>query len=321
MITENIIINDYLKKLSKNNKYSLSLNDDIFFDDLNQLAISSDCYNEGIHFLNFLKPDLVFKKVIRASISDLVCKGVKPKYYFINFTCRKKILNSKILSKIVKSINDEQKKYNIKISGGDTTLGKNISISVFAIGYSKKIIKRNNAKVYDDIYLTGNIGDSYAGLKILKGQIRNKSKNLINYFKNKYYLHDIPHKIINLLKLYANTSIDISDGLIVDINKLINTQNLSYELYLDKIPISTNLKKLIKLNNLKKENLIFNGDDYQTVFTAPKIYRRKIYKSACKINQKISIIGRIIRKKSFNSLLIGQNAINTRNFRGYYHKF
>ena len=78
------IIKKYFSKLSFNNKNSLNLNDDVFFDKNKEIVISVDTYNEGIHFLNFNNPDLVIRKIIRSSISDLICKGVKPKYYFIS---------------------------------------------------------------------------------------------------------------------------------------------------------------------------------------------------------------------------------------------
>ena len=61
---EEFLINSYLKKLSKNNPSSLNLNDDVFFDKTKKLFISVDTYNEGIHFLNFNKPDLVVRKII-----------------------------------------------------------------------------------------------------------------------------------------------------------------------------------------------------------------------------------------------------------------
>ena len=81
---ESQLINKYFSKLSKGNKGSLNLNDDVFFDRKNKLIVSVDTYVEGIHFINFKKPELVIKKIIRSSISDLVCKGVQPKYYFIS---------------------------------------------------------------------------------------------------------------------------------------------------------------------------------------------------------------------------------------------
>ena len=75
-MNEEFLINSYLKKLSKNNSSSLNLNDDVFFDKTKKLVISVDTYNEGIHFLNFNKPDLVIRKIIRSSISDIYAKGV-----------------------------------------------------------------------------------------------------------------------------------------------------------------------------------------------------------------------------------------------------
>ena len=77
------IIKKYFSKLSKLNKSALNLNDDVFFDKKRGLVISIDTYNEGSHFLDFKSPDLVIKKILRSSLSDLVCKGVCPKFYFI----------------------------------------------------------------------------------------------------------------------------------------------------------------------------------------------------------------------------------------------
>ena len=74
------LIKKYFSKLSKKSKGSLNLNDDVFFDKSNNIVVSVDTYNEGKHFINFKNPKLVIRKIIRSSISDLICKGVKPKY-------------------------------------------------------------------------------------------------------------------------------------------------------------------------------------------------------------------------------------------------
>ena len=75
------LIRKYFSKLSKSNKSSLNLNDDVFFDKKKGLAISIDTYNEGNHFIDFKRPDKVIKKIIRSSISDLICKGVVPELF------------------------------------------------------------------------------------------------------------------------------------------------------------------------------------------------------------------------------------------------
>ena len=78
------LINDYFSKISKRNKSALGLNDDVFFDKKKGVVISTDTYLAGSHFVNFNSPKLVISKILRSSISDLICKGVKPKFYFIS---------------------------------------------------------------------------------------------------------------------------------------------------------------------------------------------------------------------------------------------
>ena len=317
---ESQIINKYFSKLSKNNIGSLNLNDDVFFDKKNKLIVSVDTYVEGIHFVNFKKPELVIKKIIRSSISDLVCKGVHPKYYFISGSGNRRSFTSTNLKKILKSLKQEQKKYDIYLCGGDTVHSKKLSFTVTTIGFSKKIIFRNKAKLNDNIYVTGNLGDSFAGLNILKKRYK-VSKNLKKYFENKYYLPGINFKLIKKLFLFANTSMDISDGLIVDLEKLINCQRLTFKLYLQDIPISKNLKKFILLKKLKKDFFISQGDDYQILFTANSSKSRIIKKIAKSTGIKISKIGKITSAAHKSQIIDQKGKKITIKDRGYYHKF
>ena len=165
------LIKKYFQKISNNNPYAKKLNDDVFFDKKRKLVISVDTYNEGIHFPNFKYPNLVIKKIIRSSISDLIAKGVKPEYYFISGSGNKNKFTKRNLKMISNSLKQEQKKYGLKLSGGDTTNSNKISFSITSIGFSKKIVERNNAKINDDIYVTGNIGDASVGLKVIKNNI------------------------------------------------------------------------------------------------------------------------------------------------------
>jgi thiamine-monophosphate kinase len=219
------LIKNYFSKLTKNNKSALNLNDDVFFDKKKELVISVDTYNEGIHFPNFNKPYLVIKKILRATISDLICKGVKPKYYFISGSGNKKTFSKEKLKDLTRSLFEEQKKYNIKLCGGDTTFSKKLSFSITVIGFSKKIIFRNNTKISDDIYVTGNIGDSFIGLNVINKKI-NLKRNYNNYFLDKYYKPDVQIKLVDKLLKFSNSSIDISDGLFADLEKMINNQNV-----------------------------------------------------------------------------------------------
>ena len=314
------LIKNYFQRLSKNNPAAIKLNDDVFFDKKKNLVISVDTYNEGIHFPNFKYPNLIIKKIIRSSISDLICKGVKPIYIFIAASGNKKSFKKKNLNLIYKSLKSELMKYDLKLSGGDTTNSNKVSFSITSIGYSKKIIKRNEARINDDIYITGNIGDSYLGLKIIEGKIKVNSK-LYKYFLSKFYEPNIPYSIFKYIKKVANTSIDISDGLIDDMNKLINNQNLSFEIDINKIPISKNLHNYLKKNNKNVNQFLFNGDDYEILFTSPIKNRAFIKSISQKMNQKITLIGKILKGRKKNSLKKGNKPQNLTYFKGYSHKF
>ena len=284
------------------------------------LIISIDTYHQGSHFLNFKKPDLVIKKIIRSSISDLVCKGVLPKFYFISGSGNKVSFSKKNLSKISKSLEQEQKKYKILLCGGDTTFSNKVSFSITTVGFSKNIIYRNKAKNNDDIYVTGNLGDSFVGLNILKNKIKINRK-FKNYFIKEYYCPNIQINLTRTLFKYANTSIDISDGLIGDLEKMINKQKLSYIVHEDQIPISKKLKKLIKDNKLNKSNLISRGDDYQILFSAEPVNARIIRNISKKLDIKITKIGKITsgnQKSIFINEKAKQIAIKSK---GYVHQF
>ena len=314
------LIKNYFSKISKKNKSALNLNDDVFFDKKKGIAISVDTYNLGYHFIDFKHPHLVIKKILRSSISDLICKGVLPKFYFIAGSGNNKTFSKKNLSLVSKSLAQEQNKYNISLCGGDTTFSNKLSFTITSLGYSKNIIYRNKALINDDIYVTGNLGDSFMGLQVLKNKIK-VSKKLKNYFVQKYYLPDIQIKLTKKLLNFANSSIDLSDGLIDDLNKLINNQNLSFILNENKIPISKNLSKIIKMKTMKKIKLVSNGDDYEILFTASKDKSRIIARTSKNLGIKISKIGKICSNKKRSVIIDEKGKEIVLKNKGYVHQF
>ena len=196
------LIKNYFSKIVKKNKSALNLNDDVFFDKRRGVVVSVDTYNIGTHFFNFKSPDLVIKKILRSSISDLICKGVKPKSYFISGSGNKKTFTKNNLYKISKSLKSEQDKFKIDLCGGDTTFSSKLSFTIISLGYSNKIIYRNKAKLNDDIYVTGNLGDSYLGLKALTNKAKFKSKDKL-FFVDKYYKPELPLKLTKYLTKMA----------------------------------------------------------------------------------------------------------------------
>ena len=314
------LINNYFFKIAKKNKFALNLNDDVFFDKKRGVVISVDTYNIGTHFYDFKSPDLVIKKILRSSISDLICKGVTPKFYFISGSGNKKTFTKNNLYKISKSLKSEQNKFNIALCGGDTTFSNKLSFTIISLGYSNKIIYRNKAKSNDDIYVTGNLGDSYLGLNALSNKAKFKNKDKL-FFIDKYYKPKLPLNLTKYLLKFANSSIDVSDGLIDDLAKMINRQRLSFHIFENKIPVSNKLSNLIKKQRLNKINLISNGDDYQVLFTADIKKARIIQKASKTTGIKITKIGKIVSGKD-KSLIFDEKGKQIRaKSKGYIHRF
>ena len=103
------LVNNFFSKLSKHNVSALGLNDDVFFDKTKNIVISVDTYNINTHFVDFESPDLVIKKILRSSISDLICKGVKPKFYFISGSGNKNTFQKKIYQKFQSHLKKSKK--------------------------------------------------------------------------------------------------------------------------------------------------------------------------------------------------------------------
>ena len=266
-------------------------------------------------------PNLVIKKALRGAISDLICKGIIPKYYFMSCSGNKKHLTKTNLAKIQLALKEEQKKYSIFLAGGDTSRSNKLSITVSVVGYSKtNPILRSGAKVNDDIYITNTIGDAFVGLKLLKGKIKLSKKNR-DYFLRRFYLPLLPMKFSKKIHLFANSSIDISDGFFQDLQHILSRSNLSSIIFKNKIPISSYLNSYLIRTKKNKLNFISNGDDYQILFTASKKMRHLIKNISKSTSTKLSIVGIVKKKFVSNDAKLTKEYFKFPIKLGYMHNF
>ena len=315
------VIKRYFSNLSKNNRGTFNLSDDVFFDYKKKIGISIDSYVEGTHFLNFKNPNLVIKKALRGAISDLICKGIIPKYYFMSCSGNKKHLTKANLAKIQLALKEEQRKYNIFLAGGDTSYSNRLSITVSVVGYSKKNpVLRSGAKENDDIYITNTIGDAFLGLKLLKGKIKLSKKNS-DHFVRRFYLPILPIRFSKKINLFANSAIDISDGFFQDLQHILSRSNLSSKIFMNKIPISSHLNSYLIKTKKNKLNFISNGDDYQILFTASKKMRNLVKKISKSTSTKVSIVGIIKSKTIFKNRKSTEKKFKFPKKLGYIHSF
>jgi len=291
-MNEFTIIKKYLRPLSLKNLGSLKLKDDIFFDMRKKIAISTDTFVEGVHFIRSSKPNEFIRKIFRSALSDLYCKGITPQSYFLSLSLNRKSAKHTWLREVAKILSLEQKKFNIHLAGGDTTYSTKLSITITVLGHtSKKPVLRNGSSFDDDIYVTGTICDSYLGLCVINKKINLGAYN--NFFRKKYYEPDLAFKLAPHLNYIATSSIDISDGLLQDLQHICRYSKCGAIIYLNRLPLSAQCKELIVRKKLILSKIFSKGDDYQILFTAKTKSRPKIKNLSKKLNLKISRIGSI----------------------------
>ena len=268
-------INKYLSSKNNFRKFSLNYRDDVGYA-INSI-FSTDTICEGVHFYKDDNPFLVAKKLIRVNVSDIISKGIIPKFCLLNLSLGKDV-DDIWLDKFMKGIHSDLNFYKLNLIGGDTTKNLHntvLSLTIFSDLKDKKFIKRSSAKLNNFIYVTGTIGDSSLGLFCRNNPDFHLLKKYSEYLKNRYLLPKPRIELANFINKNATSSTDISDGLYSDLKNICMTSNLGAEINFSKIPLSTAASKIIKENPKLKTRIINGGDDYEILFTGPDGLEKK----------------------------------------------
>ena len=208
------LIKKYFVPISSTESQNLS-NDGAVFKPKKNLdyVVSTDTLVEKIHFIGNEPPNQIAKKALRTNLSDLAAMGADPEFYSLSISLPKAKSKS-FIENFAKGLKEDQKKYKIKLLGGDLTASSElITITINIIGTvpSGKCISRSNSMVNDLLYVTGVLGLSNIGLLNL---MKNDKKYSIP--KLKYYLPQPRVEFSSSIRNFVTSMIDISDGFIQD---------------------------------------------------------------------------------------------------------
>ncbi len=298
-LTEQAIISKYLKKLNFNKSGTFNFENDaayIKFKKNKKIVVTTDAISENTDFFYGDNPKSIANKIITINLSDLSAMGVSPFAYSLNLFLPKYI-NKNWIKIFTNELFKLQKTYNFYLLGGDLSASNTLSIVATFFGYSKKnkIISQNSININNDIWITDNIGDSFVGLQILNKKIKTYDNKLDNYFTNKYY-YPKPCMIGENISTYVKSMKDISDGFVGDLKKMLDNK-YGAQINVKKLPISRNLQKILNEDVLSKSNILNVGDNYNLIIISDIKYRKKILEIAKNKKTKITIVGKIIKKK------------------------
>lgn len=278
------IIKRYFVPLAEQFPGSLLLRDDAAVLDVpagQQLVVTKDAISEGIHFIGNEDPAFIAQKLLRTNLSDLAAMGATPWCYFLSVMLPH-TTDEAFIKRFCEGLAIDQKTYAIHLAGGDTiATNGTLSFSLTAHGLVPygQALKRSGAKVGDHIYITGTIGDSALGLRILQNKLPQAA--ILNddekqFLINRYLLPQPRVQEGLELRGVATACMDVSDGLVQDAQKLCAASGVGAEIHLEQLPLSEPARKLV-MHDLALWPVIYNGgDDYELIFTVPYHANTKI---------------------------------------------
>jgi thiamine-monophosphate kinase len=259
-----------------------------------ELAITTDMLVEGRHFLAGTNPEQLGRKALAVNLSDLAAMGAKPLGFTLALALPK--ADAAWVEGFSKGLFSIANEYSCALIGGDTTAGPlNICITAFGSTPTNKAIRRSGAKVGDDIWVSGELGDARLTLAALRHEI---SLPESDQHAIEHRMHQpVPRVELGIaLRNLATDALDISDGLLGDLKHLLNQTQEDAEIILDQLPKSVVLLKQSKA--IQNQFAACGGDDYEICFTAPSGQRNAIEQLSSSLNLRLTRIGQIVAMKN-----------------------
>jgi thiamine-monophosphate kinase len=201
---------------------------------LGRLVVTHDTIAEGVHFLSSDPAASVGWKLIAVNLSDLAAKGATPAGALLSLTTTS---SGKWELNFLSGIEAACESYGLPLLGGDTIAlpeGAPRVLGLTAIGRAgKKVPHRAGAKPGDALWLVGTVGDAAAGLAQLQAD-RNAAGPLVDIYRRPVPLLSAGQA----LAPRANAMMDVSDGLLLDAERLAQASRCRVRIHLDALPLS-----------------------------------------------------------------------------------
>ncbi|QBY03380.1 thiamine-phosphate kinase [Thalassotalea sp. HSM 43] len=278
------------------------------------IAVTTDTLVAGVHFPLDTSARAIGHKAVAVNLSDLAAMGAVPSWISVAITLPE--VDEKWLAEFTQGMFELTEYYNVQLIGGDTTQGP-LSITITAQGTVARntALCRSGAKNGDYVFVTNTIGDAGLALAAINGQVELSEQDFVKV-KEKL---DFPRPqvlVAQMIREFATAAIDVSDGLLADLEHLCKASTLGIDIDLANVPISD-----VMLSNLSKKQAITmaltSGDDYQLIFTVPATNKVGVETAMAHANVDYRCLGQLNPSQQINLLLDGENFVVPSN--GFQH--
>lgn len=268
------------------------------------IVLTTDAVVAGVHFFPDDPADTIARKALRVNISDLAAKGASPRVYLLTLSLPPTI-DEAWLKSFTNGLRRDQTRFGITLVGGDTVATPGpLTIGITAIGEVPRgtMLTRGGARVGDDIWVTGTIGDAALGLRVANGGDPGLNGKFRAAALARYRIPEPRLKLGASLLGIASACLDVSDGLIADLGHMSRTSGVGIELQAAQVPFSAAASAALASGRVTLGELLTGGDDYELVVAAPPAARAALSALAARSKTKFRRIGRVVKGRGVTAL-------------------
>lgn len=247
------------------------------------LVLTHDMIVEGVHYLPEDPPADVAWKLVAVNLSDLAAKGARPIGVLLGFTLGEEGWDRAFAEGLGQAL----AAFDLALLGGDTVSAPARVLGLTAIGRAAQVPpNRSGARPGDRLWVSGTIGDAGAGLKVLRGELPMSGPLVERYRKPRPRLEAGAR-----LAPLVHAMMDVSDGLLIDAQRMALASACGFDLALDAVPLSPAYLAACGEARLAAATA---GDDYELLFAAPEAATASLHALAEEIGLAFTPIGRAV---------------------------
>ncbi len=284
------------------------------------LLITSDLLIEGVHF-NFRWTsfyDLGYK-TLAVNLSDLAAMGGKPAYVILSLGIPVHF-RAEDIEEFYRGLRHLASRTGVALVGGDTCAAEVFFVNACVLGHAPhRPITRAGGRVGDDLYVTGTLGDSALGLKLLKTKKEQRPGSGAAYLHSRHRLPTARLTAGALLakERLAKAMIDVSDGLLQDLGHLCKASGVGAVVREEALPLSRAYRALVGKDGVGYA--LAGGEDYELLFCARRRDRQRLQKIRHRLGVAITRIGECVPRRQGIKVLNRKGAPRAISAAGYNH--
>ena len=236
------------------------------------LVLTTDALVAGVHFFADDPPGVIARKALRVNLSDLAAKAARPLGFLLNLALPSD-WRGEWLAAFAEGLGADALAFSCPLLGGDTvkTPGP-LTLGVTAIGSvaQGRMPRRTGVRPGDRLYVTGTVGDAAIGLKIRQGRGPDIPQADKAFLLQRYLIPEPRLKLIGAMAAHASGGMDVSDGFVGDLTKMLDVSGVSARVQIYRLPLSPAARAAIAADNDLFEVAATGGDDYELLASSPR---------------------------------------------------